>query len=145
MKMMSSHEQTVRKQGWVGRFAWYKVGAITYILWGLWHLRVVACLWQFGATLAEPAGVGVRLQQGAFHILFFAVCAIAVGFLNWRNSRIGYWINLFAITWTEIGLFLLFILPGTFPWLPTGWVGPALWVVAVVFTTLGLLRNSQTP
>ncbi|MEM9163800.1 MAG: hypothetical protein AAGC54_12120 [Cyanobacteria bacterium P01_F01_bin.4] len=126
------------------RFAWYKVGAIAYILWGIWHLQIVAGLWQLGSTLSEPAGVGVRIQQGAFHILFFVLCAIAIGFLNWRNSRIGYWINLITIGWTEIGLFWLFMLPGTFPWLPKGWIGPALWVIAVAFTTAGQLQQTTT-
>lgn len=32
-----------------------------------------------GGQLVEPAGIGVRLQQGAFHILFFVLCAIVVG------------------------------------------------------------------
>lgn len=126
-------------------FAWYKVGAIAYILWGLWHIQVVIRLWQLGATLSEPAGIGVRLQQGAFHILFFVVCAITIGFLNWRNSRTGFWINLIAIGWTEIGLFWLFILPGSFPWFPRGWIGPTLWLIAVVFTTAGQLRQKTTP
>lgn len=118
---------------------WHRIGAVAYILWGLWHFRPVARLWEMGGDLAEPAGIGLRLQQGAFHILFFALCAIVVGaWLNWRNSRGGYWINLLAIGWTEVGLFWLFILPGYFPWLPSGWVGPFLWVLAVVATTLGL-------
>ncbi|MEO1401509.1 MAG: hypothetical protein AAFV72_09730 [Cyanobacteria bacterium J06635_1] len=127
------------------QFAWYKLGAIAYVLWGIWHLQVVTSLWGLGSTLIEPADLGVRIQQGAFHILFFVLCSILVGaWLNWRNSRIGYWINLITIGWTEIGLFWLFMVPGIFPWLPKGWIGPALWVIAVALTTLGQLRQTTT-
>ena len=49
------------------RLAWYKVGAVAYALWGLWHLQVVINLWRLGSTLTEPAGLSVRIQQGAFH------------------------------------------------------------------------------
>ncbi len=128
-----------------GSFAWHRLGAIAYILWGLWHFQVVAGLWNLGGGLAEPAGIGLRLQQGAFHILFFALCASLVGaWLNWRNSRAGYWINLLTIGWTEVGLFWLFMLPGSFPCLPSGWVGPFLWVLAVIATTLGLRWRPTT-
>lgn len=112
-----------------------KAGAICYVLWGLWHLQVV---WDmYASTLAMPTGpVPLRLQQNALHILFFALAAIGIGgALNWRNSRLGYWANLLTIGWTEIVLLFVFILPGAFPWLPIGFVGPLLWVAAVASTT----------
>lgn len=112
-----------------------RAGGICYVLWGLWHLRVVADLWQFAGTQAAP--VTTRLEQGAFHILGFALCAIAVGlWLNWRNSRLGYWLNLLAIGWTEIGLFAI-VMP-SLPALPASiWVGPVLWALAVALTAAG--------
>ncbi|NOK64411.1 MAG: hypothetical protein GFH27_549445n3 [Chloroflexi bacterium AL-W] len=126
--------------------AWHKLGAIAYVLWGLWHIPVVIRLWTQGTRLVEPAGVGLRLQQGAFHILFFVLCAIIIGmWLNWRNSRLGYWLSLFTISWTELGLFILFMIPGLFPWLPTVWIGPTLWLLAVVCTTLGQRYQPVTP
>lgn len=112
-----------------------KAGATCYIIWGLWHLQVV---WSgYRASLAMPPGpVAFRLQQNAFHILFFILVAIGIGaLLNWRNSRVGYWTNLIVIGWTELGLLLIFILPGAFPWLPTGFVGPLLWTAAVALTS----------
>lgn len=112
-----------------------KAGAICYVLWGFWHLQVA---WRmYASTLGMPPDpVLLRLQQNAFHILFFVLAAIGIGaVLNWRNSRLGYWANLITIGWTEIGLLLIFMLPGAFPWLPTGFVGPLLWVAAVALTT----------
>lgn len=138
--------QTTRENGSeqrakIGVAPWEKIGAAAYIMWGLWHLQVVAGLWQMGAAYQDP-GIGLRLQQGGFHIMFFVLVAIIAGvWLNWRNSRLGYWINLIVVGWTEIGLFYLFVLPGLFPWLPTGWIGPALWVIAVAASTIALLRR----
>lgn len=112
-----------------------KAGAACYILWGVWHLRVA---WNgYAATLGMPLDpVPLRLQQNAFHILFFALAAIGIGMmLNWRNSRLGYWANLVVIGWTELGLLLIFVQRGAFPWLPTGFIGPLLWVAAVALTT----------
>lgn len=120
-----------------------KAGAICYVLWGLWHLPVA---WQmYASTLSMPAGaVPLRLQQNAFHILFFCLAAIFIGaMLNWRNSRIGYWMNLITIGWTEVGLFLIFMLPGLFPWLPTGFIGPVLWLTAVALTTYAYRAASE--
>jgi hypothetical protein len=57
--------------------------------------------------------------------------AIAI-LLNWRNSYIGYWANLIMIGSTELGLLVFFILPSYFPWLPTGFVGPLFWILAVL-------------
>lgn len=114
--------------------AWAKAGAITYVLWGLWHIPVAYRTYLSAETIDEPA-VQARIVQGALHILFFACFAIVVGYWNWWNSRIAFWAQLLVIGWTEVVLLLVFIVPGLFPWLPTGWVGPALWGAAVALTT----------
>ena len=124
----------------------HKIGAVCYGLWGFWHFNVVAKMFEFAATQMDVGLLQARIYQGAFHILWFAIGSIAIAILfNWRNSRIGYWSNLLMISWTEIGLFLFFMRPGYFPWLPTGFVGPLLWLLAVIFTTLGYCLNSRKP
>ncbi len=116
----------------------HKIGAVFYGLWGFWHFRVVAQMFEFASTQIEPGVLQARIYQGAFHILWFAVGAIAIAVLfNWRNSQLGYWANLIMISWTEVGLLWFFVLPGYFPWWP-GVVGPVLWILAILFTTLGL-------
>lgn len=121
----------------------HKIGAVLYGLWGFWHFQVVARTFD-AATQMEQGVLQARIHQGAFHILWFAVGAIAIAILfNWRNSRIGYWANLIMIGWTEVGLLRFFILPGYFPWLPTGFIGPLLWVLAVLFSTLGYCLNPK--
>ena len=123
----------------------HKLGAVCYGLWGLWHIRVVARMFAFASTDMEGV-LQARIYQGAFHILWFAVGAIAIAILfNWRNSRFGYWANLIMIGWTEVGLLLFFVLPGYFPWLPTGFIGPVLWILAVLLTTLGFYLCPKSP
>lgn len=121
----------------------YRLGAIFYVLWGVWHLQVVYNLYNSATSLQEPTRA--RLSQGAFHILAFVLCAIFVGiFLNWKNSRTGYWINLLAIAWTEIGLF--FIIFPSLPTLPPSiFVGPVLWIIAVALSTIGYLTQPTSP
>ncbi|MEM9265425.1 MAG: hypothetical protein AAGA46_07870 [Cyanobacteria bacterium P01_F01_bin.13] len=112
---------------------------------GFLHFRVVTLMFEFATNQMDQGVLQARIYQGAFHILWFAVGAVAIAILfNWCNSRIGYWFNLFMIGWTEVGLFLFFILPGYFPWLPTGFVGPLLWISAVIFSTLGYCLKPQT-
>jgi len=121
----------------------HKIGAVLYGLWGFWHFQVVARMFD-AATQMEQGILQARIYQGAFHILWFAVGAIAIAILfNWRNSCIGYWANLIMIGWTEVGLLIFFILPGYFPWLPTGFIGPLLWILAVLFSTLGYRLNPK--
>ncbi|MGK7755172.1 hypothetical protein [Roseovarius sp. C03] len=115
-----------------------RIGAAAYILWGLWHFRVVSAMFAGAGAIEDPA-LQARIQQGAFHILFFVLFAIIVAWWTAQNNRIAYWAQLLTIGWTEVGLFLIFMLPGLFPWLPTGWIGPALWAMAVTATTFARL------
>lgn len=126
-----------RDQGNVSTRPWATIAAMAYTLWGLWHLQVVYRMFASAGAI-ENAALQARIFQGAYHILFFCAFAVVVACYNWRNSRIAYWAQLFAIGWTEVGLFLFFMWPGLFPWLPTGWVGPALWVTAVGASTIAI-------
>lgn len=112
-----------------------RIGAAAYVLWGIWHLRVVNAMFQSASTM-ESAVLQARIQQGAFHILFFVTFAIVVAYWTAKNDRIAYWVQLFTIGWTEVGLFLFFILPGLFPWFPSAWIGPTVWIIAVVTTSV---------
>ena len=86
-----------------------KIGAVFYVLWGIYHLPAANSVYK----LAEGTSgmVQGRLLQNAFYILFFAISGIVIALaFNWRNDRQGYWMN---------------------------GIGPLLWIVAFVFTTVG--------
>jgi hypothetical protein len=116
----------------------YRIGAIVYLGWGLLHLLAAYQVYTLGASL--PAGmIRGRLFQAAWNLAFFAaaVSVVAVVF-NWHNSPLGYWLNLAAASVTDIGFVLFILAPGHLP-LRRGILGPVLWLLATVFSTLGVL------
>ena len=117
-----------------------KVGAVAYVMWGILHIQAARLVFLLGDSL-EPSMVQGRIYQDAFNLLFFAIFGIAVAvWLNWRNSRLGYWLNLVVISAADIGFIVYVLLPGYVPLVPGG-LGPLLWVVAIIFSTLGILKS----
>ena len=117
-----------------------KVGAVAYVMWGILHIQAARLVFLLGDSL-EPGMVQGRIYQDAFNLLFFAIFGIAVAvWLNWRNSRLGYWLNLVVISAADIGFIVYVLLPGYVPLVPGG-LGPLLWVVAIIFSTLGILKS----
>ncbi len=116
-----------------------KLGAVAYVLWGLLHLQAARLVYILGQSL-EPGMVQGRIYQDAWNLLFFALFGIIVAvFLNWRNSRLGFWLNLIVVSAADIGFIVAVLIPGYVPLVPGG-LGPLLWVVAVLFSTLGILN-----
>ena len=121
-----------------------KLGAVTYVLWGLLHIQAARLVYMLGQTL-EPGMVQGRIYQGAWNLLFFALFGIVVAILlNWKNSRLGYWLNLVVVTAADIGFVVAILMPGYVPLVPGG-IGPLLWLLALAFSTLGILKTSQAP
>lgn len=119
-----------------------KVGAVAYVMWGILHIQAARLVFLLGNSL-EPGIVQGRIYQDAFNLLFFAIFGIAVAiWLNWRNSRLGYWLNLVVISAADIGFIVYILLPGYVPLVPGG-LGPLLWVIAIIFSTLGILKSKS--
>ena len=119
-----------------------KLGAIAYILWGLLHLQAARLVYMLGGSL-EPGMVQGRIFQDAFNLLFFAIFGITVAvWLNWRNSRLGYWLNLVVVSAADVGFIVYVLAPGYVPMVPGG-LGPLLWVVALVFSTIGIWQTNK--
>ena len=111
-----------------------KVGAVLYVLWGIFHLVAANAVY----ALAEGSAgmVRARLLQDAFYLLFFAVAGIVIAvILNWRNDKQGYWMNGTLIAFADIPFVLFVLMPGLIPWRP-GLVGPLVWLIAFVSTTV---------
>ncbi|PZG21124.1 hypothetical protein [Nonomuraea aridisoli] len=123
-----------------------KIGAIFYILWGLVHINAAYALLTLGWSL-DPGMVQARVFQDAWNILAGAVVAIIVGaVMNWRNSRAGFWINLVLVSLLDTAFVLFVLVPGYAPLWP-GLQGPIAWVIAAVFSAVGVLaaRREDTP
>ncbi len=116
----------------------HKIGAGLYVLWGLLHLKAAWGVYLLAEGVpTDWALAHGRLLQSAWNLAFLALFAIVVALtLNWKNDRVGYWLNLAVVSVTDIG-FVVFILgPGLIPIFP-GIAGPLVWILALVFSTIG--------
>ena len=119
-----------------------KIGAVTYVLWGLLHIQAARLVYVLGQSI-EPGIIQGRVYQDAWNLLFFALFGIVVAVtLNWKNSRLGYWLNLVVVSAGDIGFIITIMVPGYIPLMPGG-LGPLLWVVALAFSTLGILASNR--
>jgi len=116
-----------------------KLGWITYVLWGLLHLEAARRVYMLGQSI-DPGMIQGRIYQDAWSLLFFAIFGIIVAvYLNWRNSYLGYWLNLIVVSAADLGYILFVLIPGYVPLVPGG-LGPLLWVLAIIFSTLGIIK-----
>ena len=115
-----------------------QIGALFYLAWAGLHLNAAFLVYKLASR--QPAGMlRARVYQGAWNLAFFAVAAAAVAvLLNWFNTPLGFWLNLTITGVTDIGFILFVIAPGYLPLWP-GLLGPALWMAALIFSTLGIL------
>jgi hypothetical protein len=102
------------------------------------HLWAAYLVYKLGGR--QPAGmVRGRVLQGAWNLLWLALAVMVVAVVfNWRNAAAGYWLNLGLTSITDVG-FIVFVLAPRYLPLRSGILGPVLWVLAVVFSTLGIL------
>ena len=113
-----------------------QIGAVFYVAWGLLHLNAAFLVYKLGSRQTTGMVQG-RILQNAFNLAFFAVAAIVVAVAyNWFANPLGYWLNLVLASVSDLGFILFILAPGYLPLWP-GLLGPALWVGAVIFSTLG--------
>ncbi len=54
-----------------------KLGAVVYVLWGLFHIQAARLVYVLGQSM-EPGIIQGRVYQDAWNLLFFALFGIAV-------------------------------------------------------------------
>ena len=119
-----------------------KLGAVSYVIWGLVHINAAYGLFKLGRSL-DAGMVQGRVFQDAWNILVSAIVVIIIGaVLNWRNSITGYWINLSLVTLLDIAFVLFVIVPGYAPLWP-GLLGPIAWVIAAFFSTVAITTRRK--
>lgn len=119
-----------------------RIGAVFYVLWGLLHLVAANKVYLLGQAL-DSGMVQGRIYQDAFYLLFFALFGMVVAIVfNWKNSKSGYWFNCVVISFADIGFILTILSPGYLPLFP-GAIGPLLWIMALAFTTIGMIQRSN--
>ena len=117
-----------------------RTGSILYVLWGALHIVAAFKVYTLGQSL-EPGMVQGRIFQDAWNLLFFALFGSAVAIkYNWRNSKLGYWLNLVVVSAADIGFIIFLLIPGYLPLVP-GALGPLLWLLALAFSTAAIYRE----
>lgn len=121
---------------------WSLIGATCYVLWGILHLYAGYSVYQVAKSLESSMAKG-RVLQDAWNLFFFGIIAIYIAlYLNIRNNRWGYWINMFVTSLADTGLIFFILIPGYMPLWP-GLVGPILWIFALISTTIAYLQIPQ--
>jgi len=117
-----------------------KISASLYIIWGLLHVVAAYKIAELAQTVEEGMIQG-RLYQDAWNLLFFALFGIVVAVLyNWKNNKMGYYLNLVVVSAGDIGFIVTVLLPGYIPFFP-GALGPIVWILALGFSTIALTRT----
>lgn len=116
----------------------HQIGAAFYFAWGGLHLVAAYRVYRQGLALSAGAIQG-RIFQSAWNLAFFAVTvSVVAATLNWHNSTLGYWLNLTVASVTDIGFIAFLLAPRHLPRWP-GSLGPLLWLLAALFSTLGIM------
>jgi hypothetical protein len=117
-----------------------QIGALFYVAWAVLHLYAAYQVYKLGRRQAAGMLQG-RVLQSAWNLAFFAVAVAVVAVVyNWFNNPAGFWLNLILTGVTDIGFLIFIIAPGYLPRWP-GLLGPALWVAALFFSTVGFLAT----
>lgn len=117
-----------------------RIGAVCYLLWSGLHFQAAFAV--FGTARGLPFGpVQGRVDQAAFLLLSCAIAVLVITVvLTWRNSRLGYWLNLAVAAAADAGFIAFVLLPGHAPLWP-GLAGPIAWVLGWAATTYGLVAR----
>ena len=112
----------------------HRIGAGFYGLWGQLHL--LAALDGFRLAGSEDGLVSGKLMQNSWNLAAVSILAVYIAWkMNWKNDRHGYWYNLVLVSVADIGFVIFILLPGYIAMWP-GAMGPLLWLLGVLFTTL---------
>jgi hypothetical protein len=117
-----------------------RIGAILYLVWGLFHVKVAWDIYMLGTGQAGIAQG--RMYQLAAYLLTLSIFVIGVAvLLNWRNSAHGFWLNLCVAGWADGIWVLVVVLPGYVGWV-RGFLPPAIFLGAAVLTMLARQRRT---
>jgi hypothetical protein len=142
-----------------------KIGAVFYLLWGLLHvlggfLMLGASSVNMGSylqvlmgeqsslsniTMNNAIATSATLQVFAYHAFNLTWLGVLVSVIavvsNWKNQVSGFWVNLTLVGLIDLGLIVYMIVPGVIPSSDPWWLGPVLYVFAVIFSAVGLRQS----
>lgn len=81
----------------------------------------------------------------AWNLLWIGGFVLVVAIrLNWRNNLTGYWLNAAVVSAVDLGMIVFLVAPAHMA-LADGMLGVALWLPALLFSTIGLLTRHPAP
>ncbi len=117
-----------------------KTAAGLYVVWGLLHIQAAYDAFLLGTSFNQGIIQG-KIFQDAWNLLFFGLFSIVVASrFNWKNSRLGYWLNIVVVSVADIGFIIFVLIPGNMAFFP-GILGPIFWVSAVIFSILAIKKE----
>ena len=120
-----------------------KIGAIFYIAWGLLHFKAAYAIYLLGKSQGPGMAQG-RLWQDSFFLFLISVATIYVAVrYNWKNSPLGYWLNLFIVSIEDLLFIFLIVAPGYVP-AKALLTGPLLWILGLTFTTIAYIGHKKS-
>lgn len=120
-----------------------KIGSFLYVIWGLLHIQAAYDAFLLGTSI-NPGEIQGKINQDAWNLLFFALFSIAIGIkYNWKNSKLGYWLNLVMVSATDIGFIIFVLVPGYVAIFPAI-LGPVFWGSAAIFSSMGILKEQTS-
>lgn len=110
-----------------------RIGALFYIAWGLFHCKVAWDIAQLGTT--QQGLTQGRIYQLAAYMLTISLFVIGIAlWRNWRNDRLGYWLNLTVAGWADAIWVIVVVLPGYVD-AARGFIPPGIFVIGALLTT----------
>jgi hypothetical protein len=121
-----------------------RIGTVFYMLWSIVHFQAAVAV--FGAARGlQLTPVQGRVNQDAFFLLSCAIAVLVVSVvLTWRNSPLGYWLDLAIAGVADVGFIAFVLAPGHAQLWP-GLEGPIAWALGWAFTTYGLVGRAGIP
>lgn len=118
-----------------------RAGAVSYAVWALLHFQAAWSVYTLGLTMA-PSMQQARVLQDAWNLGCFSIAALGVALLlNWRNSLLGFWLNLAIVSVADLGFLFFVLVPGHLGFWP-GILGPLFWIAGAVLSGLAILPRS---
>ncbi len=139
-----------------------RIGAVFFAMWGLLHiiggmalLRALsqegseAFLLQVGSAADEAALGAVPantvssaiLSYHAYNLAWMGLLALLVAiFANWKNSLMGYLVNVFLIGAVDLGLYVYLLNPAFMKW-SDGGIGISLFFLGLGCSTIGIFHG----
>ena len=78
----------------------------------------------------------------AFNLTWLGIFVSVVAVIsNWRNQASGFWVNLALVGMIDLGLIIYMVVPGVIPGSDPWWLGLLLYILAAIFSSLGLHRK----